>query len=32
LAGETEQTHVLTNNCYRDFAQRNASTLIDLLS
>ncbi|GAA4467745.1 DUF72 domain-containing protein [Phytohabitans houttuyneae] len=32
LATETEQMHVLTNNCYRDYAQRNASQLIDLLS
>jgi uncharacterized protein YecE (DUF72 family) len=31
LAGETEQTHVLMNNCYSDYAQRNASQLIDLL-
>lgn len=32
LAARTEQTHVLTNNCYRDYAQRNASQLIELLS
>lgn len=32
LADQTEQTHVLMNNCYSDYAQRNASTLIDLLS
>lgn len=32
LAAETEQLHVLTNNCYRDYAQRNASQLIELLS
>ncbi|EWM63946.1 MULTISPECIES: DUF72 domain-containing protein [Micromonospora] len=31
LAGEAEQTHVLMNNCYRDYAQRNATTLADLL-
>ena len=31
LAGETGQTHVLMNNCYSSYAQRNASTLIDLL-
>ena len=31
LAEETEQTHVLLNNCYRDYAQRNAAQLIDLL-
>jgi uncharacterized protein YecE (DUF72 family) len=31
LASETDQMHVLTNNCYQDYAQRNASQLIDLL-
>jgi uncharacterized protein YecE (DUF72 family) len=31
LAAETSQTHVLMNNCYSDYAQRNATTLIDLL-
>ena len=31
LAGEAEQTQVFMNNCYGDFAQRNASQLIDLL-
>ncbi|MGN9911438.1 DUF72 domain-containing protein [Phytohabitans sp. LJ34] len=31
LASETAQTHVLTNNCYRDYAQRNASQLVELL-
>ncbi|RBQ06436.1 DUF72 domain-containing protein [Micromonospora sp. LHW51205] len=31
LAGEAEQTHVLMNNCYRDYAQRNARTLAGLL-
>ncbi|MGX1618275.1 DUF72 domain-containing protein [Micromonospora chalcea] len=31
LAGEAEQTHVLMNNCYRDYAQRNARTLVNLL-
>jgi uncharacterized protein YecE (DUF72 family) len=31
LAAETAQTHVLMNNCYSDYAQRNATTLIDLL-
>lgn len=31
LAGETEQTHVLMNNCYLDYAQRNATDLLDLL-
>jgi uncharacterized protein YecE (DUF72 family) len=32
LAGAAEQTHVLMNNCYSDYAQRNAATLIDLLT
>jgi uncharacterized protein YecE (DUF72 family) len=32
LSDQTEQTHVLMNNCYQDFAQRNASQLIDLLN
>jgi uncharacterized protein YecE (DUF72 family) len=31
LAAETDQTHVLMNNCYSDYAQRNAATLIELL-
>jgi uncharacterized protein YecE (DUF72 family) len=31
LAEETRETHVLMNNCYRDFAVRNASELGDLL-
>jgi uncharacterized protein YecE (DUF72 family) len=31
LSGQTEQTHVLMNNCYSDYAQRNAEQLIDLL-
>jgi uncharacterized protein YecE (DUF72 family) len=31
LAAETKQTQVFLNNCYTDYAQRNASTLIDLL-
>ncbi|WP_262285183.1 DUF72 domain-containing protein [Micromonospora sp. MA102] len=31
LAGEAERTHVLMNNCYRDYAQRNATTLANLL-
>jgi uncharacterized protein YecE (DUF72 family) len=31
LATETARTHVLMNNCYSDYAQRNATTLIDLL-
>ncbi|MGA4686827.1 MULTISPECIES: DUF72 domain-containing protein [Micromonospora] len=31
LAGRAERTHVLMNNCYRDYAQRNAATLAGLL-
>ncbi|MFC4147776.1 DUF72 domain-containing protein [Micromonospora mangrovi] len=31
LAGQAAQTHVLMNNCYRDFAQRNGATLRGLL-
>lgn len=31
LAADTRQTHVLMNNCYSDYAQRNATQLIDLL-
>jgi uncharacterized protein YecE (DUF72 family) len=31
LADQAEQTHVLMNNCAGDAAQRNATTLIDLL-
>jgi uncharacterized protein YecE (DUF72 family) len=31
LAQETETTHVLMNNCYRDYAQRNARELAELL-
>ncbi|MEU2664757.1 DUF72 domain-containing protein [Micromonospora sp. NPDC007220] len=31
LADSTGQTHVLLNNCYRDFAQTNAATLAGLL-
>lgn len=31
LADETDVTHAVLNNCYRDYAQRNASTLIELL-
>ncbi|MER7273871.1 DUF72 domain-containing protein [Dactylosporangium sp. NPDC000244] len=32
LAASTAETHVLMNNCYRDFAQRNAAELKSLLS
>lgn len=31
LAGQAEQTHVLMNNCYRDYAQRNGQQLRALL-
>ena len=31
LGDETRQTHVLMNNCYSDFAQRNAQQLIEML-
>jgi uncharacterized protein YecE (DUF72 family) len=31
LAQESGETHVLMNNCYSDYAQRNAQELIDLL-
>ena len=31
LAAEAKQTHVLMNNCYRDYAQRNARELAELL-
>lgn len=32
LSDQVGQTHVLMNNCYSDYAQRNAAELIDLLS
>jgi len=32
MAEEADETHVLMNNCYSDYAQRNASTLLDLLT
>lgn len=32
LADGTRETHLLMNNCYRDFAQQNASQLISILS
>ena len=32
LADQTAQTHVLMNNCYSDYAQRNAEQLIGLLN
>jgi uncharacterized protein YecE (DUF72 family) len=31
LSADTRETHVLMNNCYRDFAVRNARELGDLL-
>jgi uncharacterized protein YecE (DUF72 family) len=31
LAGEADGTHVLMNNCYRDYAQTNARQLADVL-
>jgi uncharacterized protein YecE (DUF72 family) len=31
LAAEADTTHVLMNNCYSDYAQKNAQTLVDLL-
>ena len=32
LAGEAKTTHVLMNNCYQDYAQRNAKELAELLT
>jgi len=32
LGEQARETHVLMNNCYRDYAQQNAQTLIDLLA
>jgi uncharacterized protein YecE (DUF72 family) len=32
MADEAKATHVLMNNCYSDFAQRNAKVLADLLT
>jgi len=32
LADDADQTHVLLNNCYGDYAQRNATELIELLT
>ncbi len=32
LDEETDKTHVLMNNCYRDYAQRNAAELAELLA
>jgi uncharacterized protein YecE (DUF72 family) len=31
LSERTEETHVLMNNCYRDYAQRNAAEMADVL-
>lgn len=32
MAAKAERTHVLFNNCYRDYAQRNAEQMADLLA
>ncbi|MDQ1713533.1 MAG: hypothetical protein QOE45_2983 [Frankiaceae bacterium] len=32
LAEQAAETHVLMNNCHRDYAQRNAAQLLDLLN
>lgn len=32
LKGQAKETHVLMNNCHRDYAQRNAAQLVGLLS
>jgi uncharacterized protein YecE (DUF72 family) len=32
LASEAQKTHVLMNNCHRDYAQRNAARLTELLA
>lgn len=32
LASRTSSTHILLNNCYSDYAQRNAEQLIGLIS
>ena len=32
LAEDAETTHVLFNNCYQDYAQRNAAQLVSLLT
>ncbi|HCT76764.1 MAG TPA: DUF72 domain-containing protein [Micromonosporaceae bacterium] len=32
LAEGTKETHILMNNCYSDYAQRNAKQLLDLLT
>jgi uncharacterized protein YecE (DUF72 family) len=32
LADEADRTHVILNNCYRDYAQTNATTLTELLA
>jgi uncharacterized protein YecE (DUF72 family) len=31
VAAQAKETHVLMNNCHRDYAQRNAAQLLDLL-
>ncbi len=32
LAGQARETHVLLNNCYRNYAQVNARQLADLVA
>jgi uncharacterized protein YecE (DUF72 family) len=32
LNDEADRTHILMNNCYRDYAQQNARELAELLS
>lgn len=32
LAGQAKETHVLMNNCHRDYAQRNAAQLVAMVS
>ena len=32
VAGEARESHLLMNNCYRDYGVRNAAELRDLLS
>jgi len=31
LAGDAKETHILMNNCHRDYAQQNARELAELL-
>ncbi|GAA0557263.1 hypothetical protein GCM10010172_45350 [Paractinoplanes ferrugineus] len=32
LFGQADRTQVFMNNCYSDYAQRNAATLVELLA